>query len=128
MYYHLALDSEYNPVELQQAHTLRGQPNDLPYFLIDTVTQLGGYWEDEDEQEFWERWVVYREEPEKDRERMLASVRRLVQRSVLVHLSGPKIGTGTVLRLRLTARDPSAPKIPLMELEVSTIEYSILEP
>jgi len=118
---YLILDEKGDLLDLQQRSTISSEPNELPYHVIDIATTQHGYWTDEDDQDFWERWVMHPTLPDDKREEAYASARSLMRRHVEVSFNGESLKTGTCVRLYLKPLEESGERLLLMELQVDRI-------
>lgn len=118
---YLVLDENSNVLDLQQRSTISTDPNELPYHVIDVATAHPGYWQDEDVQGFWERWVMHPELSDDKREEATASVRLLMRRHVEASFNGDSLKEGQRVRLYLKPLEVSGDKLLLMELQVDRI-------
>lgn len=129
MPYYIALNETASPLDIRQGNTLgtHDKKYELPELLVDLVTELQGYWHDEDEHDFWERWLVYREMPSNFEATASTSIQRMVRQWMTVTTAAPEIRSGTTVKLWLRPKNETSEATLLMELEVTLIESIVFE-
>lgn len=117
---YLVLDENADIVDLQEKGTL-AKEGELPRLLIETATAHPGYWKDEDQQEFWQQWVMYPEVPEALKQSASDSIRELVDRSVTLEFKREILAPSDRIDLYLQPLDDEGERIHLMQVEILRI-------
>lgn len=117
---YLVLDENADIVDLQEKGTL-SKEGELPRHLIETATVHPGYWKDEDEQEFWQQWVMYPEVPDTQKQSARDSIRDLVQRSVSLEFKREILADSDRINLYLRPLKEEGERIHLMQVEILRI-------
>lgn len=118
---YLVLDENANVVDIQEKGTL-SKEGELPRHLIETATAHPGYWKDEDEQEFWQQWVMYPEVPETQKQSASSSVRELILRSVSREFKREILASSDRIDLYLQPLKEEGERIHLMQVEILRID------
>jgi hypothetical protein len=120
---HMVLDGEGELIDLRQYGTLSESSDELPRHLIEVVTERGGCWADEDEQDFWENWVMYPELSQQDSPSAFAAVRKMIQQWIVLKRD-EQLSSASRVQLFLEDSHGNDP-IQLMELEVVRIDRTV---